>query len=144
MVTPTLIQIIYWLAMIATIIGGIAFISREGSAIAVGFLYLTLGPLAIRVYADMFIVICKMHENFADIKRSLLTGGFGVRGTFTLGQGPRQTWHYRALLLHLWDGKPTRRAKLLRQLRGGPQITLAPIQATTEDTKTLRPLSPRR
>ena len=53
MVSPTLIQIVYWLATIVVVIVGLVLISRGGSVAAVGVGYLIVGPLLIRVYAEV-------------------------------------------------------------------------------------------
>ena len=53
MVSLTLIQIVYWLATIVVVIVGLVLISRGGSVAAVGVGYLIVGPLLIRVYAEV-------------------------------------------------------------------------------------------
>ncbi len=68
MITPVFIQVIFWIAVVAIVIAGIVQITR--GAPVEGVLMILLGPLAARIYAELLIVIFRIHENVADIRGS--------------------------------------------------------------------------
>jgi hypothetical protein len=68
MVTPKIITFIYWLLLLAIVIGGLAFMfaGQTGSGainFVVGALIIILGGLGARVYCELMIVLFKIHEN---------------------------------------------------------------------------------
>jgi hypothetical protein len=71
MITPVFIQLIFWIAVVAIVIAGIVQITR--GAPVEGLLIILLGPLAARIYAELLIVIFRIHENVADIRGSKQT-----------------------------------------------------------------------
>ena len=68
MVTPVLIKIIYWLATIAVVIFGLACFGMEDYGPVSGVLVLIFGPIAVRVYAEMSIVLFKISESLVSIR----------------------------------------------------------------------------
>ncbi len=66
MITPVFIQVIFWLAVLAIVIAAIAQFAN-GSAIG-GILTLIFGPLFVRVYAEILIVIFRINDNVAVIR----------------------------------------------------------------------------
>ncbi len=68
MVTPVLIKIIYWLATIVVVIVGLAFFGMEDYGPVSGVLVLIFGPIAVRVYAEMLIVLFKISESLVSIR----------------------------------------------------------------------------
>lgn len=65
MITPVFIQVIFWLALVGIVIAALAQIGdRPGTAI----LLLILGPLAVRIYAEILIVIFRMNDSLTDIR----------------------------------------------------------------------------
>jgi hypothetical protein len=68
MITPVFIQLIFWIAVVAIVIAGIVQIT-QGAPVE-GVLIILLGPLAARIYAELLIVIFRIHENVADIRGS--------------------------------------------------------------------------
>jgi hypothetical protein len=71
MATPILIQIIYWFATVIVIVGGLAvLILGNNSERFLGFLALILGPLVIRICAELAIVLFKMNETLTEIKNN--------------------------------------------------------------------------
>ncbi|HET9849271.1 MAG TPA: DUF4282 domain-containing protein [Candidatus Dormibacteraeota bacterium] len=67
LITPIIIQILFWIAVVVVIIGGIAAIA-QGSA-GRGILLIILGPIAARVYAELLIVIFNIER---DVRRMAL------------------------------------------------------------------------
>jgi hypothetical protein len=76
MVTPVIIEILFWVGVIACIIGGIAMIVMGshyyGSNTTLkGVLLLIFGPLAVRVYCEILIVFFRINETLTEIKHVL-------------------------------------------------------------------------
>lgn len=76
MVTPILVQILYWALTALAIIGGlIILIVGEGAAERfAGLLWMLLGPLAIRVWAEFIILAFRINETLTEIRRELREG----------------------------------------------------------------------
>lgn len=80
MITPSIIKIIFYIGVAVTVLAGIGMIgsglnSTYGGGFEVfsGVLFLLLGPLVIRVYCELLIVIFKMHESLHGINNKLET-----------------------------------------------------------------------
>lgn len=71
MIAPYAIQVLFWISVIICIVTGFAnFFSPHGSAVT-GILTLVLGPIAVRVIAELWMVIFKIYEALLDIRESL-------------------------------------------------------------------------
>ncbi|MCH8309554.1 MAG: DUF4282 domain-containing protein [Chloroflexi bacterium] len=71
MITPTLIQIAFWLAIVATVIFGLAGLAfGDGLGKLGGLAILIFGPLYARVIAELFILVFRMNETLTDIKNN--------------------------------------------------------------------------
>ena len=75
MVTPIIIQIIFWLGFLGSIVAGFfmigfGIISSSGSFfnVLIGILSLFLGPIIIRIYCEMLIVVFKMQQSLMSIR----------------------------------------------------------------------------
>jgi len=75
MITPIIIQIIFWLGVAACIVMGLIFIvagikydARSGVA---GFAILILGPLVVRIYCEILIIFFRINETLMEIKHDL-------------------------------------------------------------------------
>lgn len=85
MVTPVIIQILFWVGVITCIIAGLVLIGmgiRHGPLLfdmgistrqmkLWGALLLLLGPLAVRLYCEMLIVFFRINETLTEIKHAL-------------------------------------------------------------------------
>jgi hypothetical protein len=85
MVTPVIIQIVFWVGVISCIIAGLVLIGmgiHQGpllfdlgisprQMVLRGALLLVLGPLAVRVYCEILIVIFRINETLTEIKHVL-------------------------------------------------------------------------
>lgn len=67
MITPIIIKAIYWIAMVVVIISSVVLIFRSFFA---GVLALIFGPLAVRMYAELMILLFGIHENLVKIRRN--------------------------------------------------------------------------
>ena len=74
MITPLLIQALFWiLSAIVMIIGVVLLIVGDGPGQRVaGFLMIFLGPLAVRVYLEIFMVVFRINETLTDIRANTM------------------------------------------------------------------------
>ena len=66
MITPVVIQIIFWLAVLGVVIGGIVAISRGRTG--AGLALIIFGPLGVRIYAEILIVIFRINDDVFAIR----------------------------------------------------------------------------
>lgn len=77
MVTPVIIQVIFWVGVGFCIIAGIIFIGigahqfDGGPNILKGVLVLVLGPLAVRIYCEILIIFFRINETLTEIKHAM-------------------------------------------------------------------------
>ena len=77
MITPVIIQAVFWIGVVVCILLGIATIAngvfveqRIG-----GIVLLILGPIVVRMYCEFFIVAFRINDNIADMRNHMLGGG---------------------------------------------------------------------
>lgn len=73
MLTPKLITLVYWLLLVASVLGGLGsmFSGFEGFTIGkfiLGVFYAVCGALASRIWCELLIVLFKMNEALQDIR----------------------------------------------------------------------------
>lgn len=68
MITPMLIQVVFWVGVAAAIIGGPVAIGSGETA--TGVLVIVGGPLTIRIYCELLILFFRMNETLTDLKRA--------------------------------------------------------------------------
>lgn len=78
MITPAIIRIIFWLGVAASvllalvmIIGGAASPYGGGAMVIGGLTLLVLGPLSVRIYCELLIVMFKIHETLNTISAKI-------------------------------------------------------------------------
>jgi hypothetical protein len=75
MITPVIIQILFWLGVALCVIFGIGYMvigSRYGAAGPVyGLLILVLGPVVVRIYCEILIIFFRINETLTEIKHTL-------------------------------------------------------------------------
>lgn len=78
MITPTIIKILYYILSGITIlvglgmmIGGFNAYYFGGGRIFMGLITILVGPLMIRVYCEILIVVFKMNERLSDISKTV-------------------------------------------------------------------------
>ena len=71
MITPILIQILFWIVVaVSVIIGIVMIVSREGPGIAGGILVIIFGPILARIYAEILIVLFKVNDHLRHIQHN--------------------------------------------------------------------------
>ncbi|MFC4402548.1 DUF4282 domain-containing protein [Gracilibacillus xinjiangensis] len=75
MITPTIIKVVFWIGLAITVLTGLGtmiagFNSYYGSGFQVftGLLTIILGPLVIRIYCELLILMFKMNDALQDIR----------------------------------------------------------------------------
>ena len=78
MITPIIIQVIFWVLVGLCILGGLILIVAgamaqfgAGGKILSGLLLLVLGPLGVRIYCEILIIFFRINETLTDIKHVL-------------------------------------------------------------------------
>jgi hypothetical protein len=66
LITPVFIQVIFWIFVPFAVIGGLVAIAND--AAGQGILFIVLGPLFARIYAEILIVIFRINDNVAAIR----------------------------------------------------------------------------
>jgi len=77
MITPVIIQIIFWVGVVLCLIVGFTtmfvggnYYGSGGGALA-GFLIVVLGPVVVRIYCEILIIFFRINETLTEIKHEL-------------------------------------------------------------------------
>lgn len=73
MIAPTVITVLYWIGIVVCIIGGLwAFVAsiaaKDFAGAIVAILIIVLGPIAVRCYAELLMIIFRIYDVLVDIK----------------------------------------------------------------------------
>lgn len=78
MITPAAIQIIFWIGILACVVFGLVSIVSGataryggGSQVLSGILILVLGPVAVRIWCEVLIVVFRILDTLAEIRDKL-------------------------------------------------------------------------
>jgi hypothetical protein len=66
MITPIVIQVLFWLGIAGCIIG--ALVSFGQAQVLNGIVVLILGPLFVRIYCELLIIIFRIHDLLKQIR----------------------------------------------------------------------------
>ncbi len=76
MITPSIIQIIFWIGVVFSVLAGLVMIVNGitaqyggGMLVLMGLIYLVLGPLFTRVFCELVIVFFKINDNLIELKK---------------------------------------------------------------------------
>ena len=69
MITPVIIQVAFWIGVVICIIAGIAAI--DSKELGTGLLFIFLGPLGVRIYCELIIVIFSINDTLTQTKNLL-------------------------------------------------------------------------
>jgi hypothetical protein len=70
MITPVVIQVIFWIAVVIVIIAGIVQLTNGGWAVLTGLLTIILGPLVARIYCELVIVFFRINDHLRAIQHN--------------------------------------------------------------------------
>ena len=68
MVTPIIIQVAFWFAIVICLVGGVIGLSESPVK---SILMIVLGPLVVRVYCEVLIVIFKIKDTLVETQNLL-------------------------------------------------------------------------
>jgi hypothetical protein len=68
MITPLIIQVVFWFMVAIVVISGLV---TMGDSFLTGLVIIILGPIAVRMYAEILIVLFKMNDWLGEISKSL-------------------------------------------------------------------------
>ncbi|MEX0716837.1 MAG: DUF4282 domain-containing protein [Planctomycetaceae bacterium] len=66
MITPLIVQVIFWVGIVLVVLGGLFFVMNERAL--EGLLMIIFGPIVWRVYCEMVIVLFSISDTLTDIK----------------------------------------------------------------------------
>jgi len=72
MITPLVIQAIFWIAVVALVIVGIVQIAASdgGAGITTGLATIILGPILARIYCEIIIVFFRINDHLRAIQHN--------------------------------------------------------------------------
>lgn len=71
MITPILIQIIFWIVVVFSVIAGIIMITdRTEPSIFSGVMVIIFGPILARIYTEILIVLFKINDHLRQIQHN--------------------------------------------------------------------------
>lgn len=77
MITPLIIQILFWIGVVFAVISGLVEIIMGaaadhggGNLVIKGLLTMLLGPVLVRVYCELLIIFFRMNETLTDIRKN--------------------------------------------------------------------------
>ena len=78
MITPVIIQALFWLGTVICVLSGLIGIIAGartsfggGRAVLFGLFLMFVGPVLVRIYCEILIVLFRMNESLTDISNSL-------------------------------------------------------------------------
>ena len=77
MITPTIIQVLFWIGVAGSVIFGLFMIGNSFGRYGGGFLFLygllviIIGPILTRIYCELLILFFRMYGTLLEIKKSL-------------------------------------------------------------------------
>ena len=81
MITPVIIQILFWIGVAVCVVIGAKLVIKNAQYgvddidFITGVLWLVLGPIALRIYAELLIVIFSINDTLTELKNSLKQRG---------------------------------------------------------------------
>lgn len=70
MITPTIIKILFWIGIVVTVLGGLVAIFHGGGAAIQGLIMLFVGPLIVRVWCELLILLFRIYDSLEEIRRN--------------------------------------------------------------------------
>ena len=86
LITPTIIQVIFWIGVAVCVLGGLVAIVQgagghqgTGPQVLRGVLLMILGPLAVRIYCELLIIMFRIHDRLTEISNNTGSKQSGVQ-----------------------------------------------------------------
>jgi len=70
MITPVIIKIIFLIGVVCTVIAALLTMLQGGVNVLAGLIFLFVGPLLVRIYCEILIVIFRINETLTEIKQN--------------------------------------------------------------------------
>ena len=67
MITPVIIQILFWIGVVVCVVGALIGMFA-GAGFIKSLIFLILGPLFVRVYCEILIIIFRINDSLNEIK----------------------------------------------------------------------------
>jgi hypothetical protein len=67
MITPIVVQVLFWIAVVGCVIGGIVAIA---SGEVKGIFIIIFGPIAARIYAEILILFFRINDHLRQIQHN--------------------------------------------------------------------------
>lgn len=75
MITPVIIQVLFWVSAVGVVLAGLFQLTQNFLA---GLLLIILGPIGVRIYAELLIVLFQINAALQDIRGTTRRGGTTV------------------------------------------------------------------
>ncbi|HEV2378957.1 MAG TPA: DUF4282 domain-containing protein [Terriglobia bacterium] len=72
MITPAIIQVLFWIGVSVSVIAGLTTMTSGVMGVFTGLALIVIGPLAVRIYCELLILLFRMNETLSDIRSSLV------------------------------------------------------------------------
>jgi hypothetical protein len=73
MITPLLIQVLFWLGIVIVVIAALVMMFGHGiGGFVGGLVYLVAGPIFVRVYCELIIVLFRIFEELKALREGLV------------------------------------------------------------------------
>ena len=70
MITPFIIQVIFWIAVIILVVAGIVQIGQGGVGVWTGLATIIIGPLLARIYCEIVILFFRINDHLRAIQHN--------------------------------------------------------------------------
>lgn len=67
LITPVIIQVVFWILFAVVILGGLVTLTQNFLG---GLIIIVLGPIAVRVYAEILIVLFQINDALQEMRES--------------------------------------------------------------------------
>lgn len=76
MITPVIIQILFWIGAGIAVLAGLVMIiaglaSRGGGLMLMGLIYIIIGPILVRVYCEVVILLFKIYDELVLVRKAI-------------------------------------------------------------------------
>ncbi|WP_368652341.1 DUF4282 domain-containing protein [Ornithinibacillus sp. 4-3] len=78
MITPLIIKVVFWIGVGVSVLAGLSMIIMglnstfgNGFQVISGLATIVVGPILVRIYCELLIIMFKMHESLQDIRQTL-------------------------------------------------------------------------